>query len=229
MTTKRIIKWILRIVVIMIGCGMLSIILLTLLNLYMKTSVRSQLLTADEAAELEGVDCILVLGAGVWSDNRPSAMLEDRLLVGYELYLKGVSNRLLMSGDHGRKDYDEVNVMKQFAIEAGIPSTDIFMDHAGFSTYESMYRARDVFQADKLVIVTQKYHLYRALYIAKSLGIDAYGVASDPRVYAGQNYREFREVLARAKDFFYSLLEPKPTYLGETIPVSGNGDITNDE
>ncbi len=229
MTGKRMKKWILRIFVIIIGSGVLGVALLALLNLYIKASVSTKILTADEAISLEGVDCILVLGAGVWSDNRPSPMLEDRLNYGTQLYQRGISDRLLMSGDHGRKGYDEVNVMKLFAIEKGIPSSDIFMDHAGFSTYESMYRARDIFEADKLVIVTQKYHLYRALFIADRLGIEAYGVASDPRAYAGQNYRELREVLARTKDYFYCLLQPKPTYLGETIPVSGNGDITNDQ
>lgn len=200
-----------------------------MLNYHIKASVREQFLSPEEVANLKDVDCILVLGAGVWNDNRPSPMLEDRLKEGIELYQRGISNRLLMSGDHGRKEYDEVNVMKYFAMEKGIPSSNIFMDHAGFSTYESMYRARDIFEVDKIVIVTQGYHLYRALYIADCLGIEAYGVASDPRVYAGQNYREQREILARVKDYFYCLLQPKPTYLGDSIPVSGNGDITNDE
>jgi vancomycin permeability regulator SanA len=222
-------KWILKIVVLMFGSGVLGVLILILLNIYIKTSVSSNIITSDEAIALEDVDCILVLGAGVWSGNRPSPMLEDRLKLGTELYRNGASKRLLMSGDHGRVDYDEVNVMKNFAMEEGVPSVDIFMDHAGFSTYESMYRTRDIFEADRIVIVTQKYHLYRALYIADRLGLEAYGVASDPRQYVGQNYRELREMLARTKDYIYCLLQPKPTYLGDIIPVSGNGDSTNDE
>ena len=103
------------------------------------------------------------------------------------------------------------------------------MDHAGFSTYESMYRAKEVFEAKKVVIVTQKYHLHRALYVAEKLGIDAYGVSSDPRTYRGQFVREIREILARDKDFFKCIVKPEPTYLGDTIPVSGNGDTTNDK
>ncbi len=225
----RINKWIIRIFIIILGSGLLAAGILILLNYHVKASVREQFLSPEEVADLKDVDCILVLGAGVWNDNRPSAMLEDRLKEGIELYQKGISNRILMSGDHGRREYDEVNVMKDFAMEEGIPSSHIFMDHAGFSTYESMYRARDIFEADKVVIVTQGYHLYRALYIADRLGIEAYGVASDPRVYAGQNYRELREILARVKDYLYCLLQPEPTYLGDSIPVSGNGDITNDE
>ena len=155
-------------------------------------------------------------------------MLNDRLLVGIELYKNDASEKILMSGDHGREEYDEVNVMKQFAIDKGVTSEDVFMDHAGFSTYESMYRAINIFKAKKVIIVTQGYHLYRALYIAKNLGLEAYGVNSDLRNYEGQTYLNRREVLARNKDFFSVIFKPEPTYLGEEIPVSGNGDLTND-
>ena len=187
----------------------------------------SRILTADEAAKLEGVDCILVLGCGVYADGQPSAMLEDRLRRGVALYESSAAPKLLMSGDHGLTDYDEVNVMKKYALERNIPSTDIFMDHAGFSTYESLYRARDIFGAKRVVIVTQEYHLYRALYIAKALGLDAYGISADYRPYAGQIVRDLREILARNKDFVTSIFKPKPTYLGEAIPVSGDGNLTN--
>jgi SanA protein len=156
-------------------------------------------------------------------------MLEDRLLEGINLYKNNVSSKIIMSGDHGREDYDEVNLMKNYAIEKGIPSEDIFMDHAGFSTYETMYRAKEIFKAKKVVIVTQNYHMYRALYDAKKLGLDAYGVCSDPRQYVGATYREIREILARDKDFVKCIFKPKPTYLGDEVPVSGNGDITNDK
>ena len=195
---------------------------------YVVAVTRPYIQVPEQAAALDA-DCILVLGAGVWEGDRPSAMLQDRLLRGVELYELGVSDRLLMSGDHGRTDYDEVNVMKAFVMERGVPSESVFMDHAGFSTYESMYRARDIFQAQQIVIVTQEYHLYRALYIARSMGLDAYGVSVAPRDYAVQTYYDFREMLARAKDFLYVLFQPKPTYLGEAIPVSGNGDVTNDK
>ena len=119
--------------------------------------------------------------------------------------------------------------MKSFAIERGIPSENVFMDHAGFSTYESIYRAKEIFDVKKMVIVTQKYHLYRALYIANKLGIEAYGVGSDPRPYVGAEWLELREIIARDKDFFSTIIKPKPTYLGDKIPISGNGDLTNDK
>lgn len=118
--------------------------------------------------------------------------------------------------------------MKSYATSAGIPSGDVFMDHAGFSTYESIYRARDVFLAGKVIIVSQGYHIYRALYIAERLGLEAYGVCADQQIYGGQEYREAREILARVKDFFTAIYKPMPTYLGDTIPVSGDGGLTND-
>lgn len=212
--------------IILMLVGVLGLVSILIINTYVKSSVRDNIITVDEAALLDA-DCILILGAGVWG-NGPSPMLEDRLLQGIELYENGASDRLLMSGDHSRKEYDEVNVMKQFAVDRGILSGHIFMDHAGFSTYESLYRARDVFEADKIVIVTQRYHLYRALYIAEKLGLKAYGVASDPRQYVGQEIRNLRESLARVKDFFMVIFEPEPTYLGDLIPISRDGDLTND-
>ena len=118
--------------------------------------------------------------------------------------------------------------MKKEAVDAGIPSSDVFMDHAGFSTYDSMYRARDVFCVKKMIIVTQRYHLYRALYIAEKLGIEAYGVAADGDDWGGRTYRESREILARAKDSVKTVFRPKPVFLGEQIPISGDGDLTND-
>ena len=102
------------------------------------------------------------------------------------------------------------------------------MDHAGFSTYESIYRAKEIFKAKKIIIVSQEYHLYRALYIANALGIEAVGVSATKRDYGGQLIRDIREVLARAKDFGKCIIKPEPTYLGEEIPVSGDGNITND-
>ena len=199
------------------------------INGIVKGTTKGKILTAQQAATLADVDCILVLGCGVRADGSPSDMLHDRLRRGVELYEADAAPKLLMTGDHGRKNYDEVDVMKSFAVDAGIPSEDVFMDHAGFSTYESMYRAKEIFQAKKIIIVTQQYHLYRAIYIAESLGMEAYGVASDYRTYSGQTAREVREILARVKDFGTSILKPKPTYLGDAIPIWGDGNLTNDE
>lgn len=215
------------IIIILILCALIGIMMLSI-NFYVVNKTKSKIVTEKQAKELENVDCILVLGAGIWGD-KPSPMLEDRLLQGIALYNNQTSSKIIMSGDHGKEEYDEVNVMKDFAIEKGVKSEDIFMDHAGFSTYDSVYRSKEIFKAQKIIIVTQKYHLHRALYVAEKLGIEAYGVASDPREYRGQVVRELREVLARDKDFFKCIIKPEPTYLGDTIPVSGNGDATNDK
>ena len=198
------------------------------INAYVKISTKNQIIQENEYDKLSDIDCIIVLGAGVWGD-KPSHMLEDRLLEGIKLYENNVSSKIIMSGDHGKEDYDEVNIMKNYAIEKGVPSENIFMDHAGFSTYESIYRAKEIFKIQKMIIVTQKYHLYRALYIAESFKIQAYGVSSNLRKYYGQFKREIREVIARDKDFVKSKFKPKPKYLGEQISIHGNGDITNDK
>ena len=216
--------------VIKVGIIIIIIIVLIrlLINFYVKNSTKNQIIEKDDYSTLKNIDCIIILGAGIWGD-KPSPMLEDRLKEGILLYNNEVSDKIIMSGDHGREEYDEVNTMKKYAIENGIPSENIFMDHAGFSSYESIYRAKEIFNAKKVVIVTQKYHLYRALYIANQLGLEAYGVGADPRQYVGAIYREAREILARNKDFIKCIFKPEPTYLGDTIPVSGNGDITNDK
>lgn len=199
---------------------------------YTVLSTRDRILTVDEAAEFDDVDCIIVLGCKVQSDGSPSHMLNDRLEVGVDVYY-GLSenekgSKLLMSGDHGTEEYNEVYTMKQFAISEGIESSEIFMDHAGFSTYESIYRAKEIFGAKKIIIVTQEYHLYRALHIADALGVEAYGVSADLRSYAGQLKFSAREVLARNKDFITAIFKPEPTYLGDKISLDGNGDVTND-
>lgn len=198
-------------------------------NGHVKATTALQILSPEQAAQLSDVDCIIVLGCLVKADGTPSDMLEDRLLQGIALYQSGTAPKLLMSGDHGQKEYDEVNTMKAFAIQAGVPSEDVFMDHAGFSTYESIYRAKEIFGAKKIVIVTQEYHLYRALYVAQSLGIEAYGVSADLRTYAGQTKRDVREVLARIKDLAYTVFKPEPTYLGDPISLQDSGDVTNDQ
>ena len=180
-----------------------------------------------EDLKTDTADCILILGAGV-RNGKPTPMLRDRLLTGIELYEKGTAKKIIMSGDHGSSDYDEVNTMRLFAVERGVPEEDIFMDHAGFSTYDSVYRAKKVFEAKSIIIVSQKYHLYRALYISEKLGVKACGVSANLNKYGGQLKREIREILARDKDFFKCITKPEPAFLGDKIPVSGDGRATKD-
>lgn len=203
-----------------------GVILFAGINLFIVAYASRYILTPEEAADLDA-DCALVLGAQVWSTGL-SAMLEDRVLTGIVLYENGATDRLLMSGDHGQADYDEVNSMKRYAVDQGVPADHIFMDHAGFSTYESAYRAKAIFQVESALVVTQKYHLYRAVFLARAMGIEAYGVAADLRPYRNDFYNQVRESLARVKDLFMVLFRPEPTYLGDPIPIQGSGSLTDD-
>lgn len=216
-----------RTVIICICIGVAGLIALLGINSHIKYTVKERIVESDDLPEAD-IDCILVLGCQVKEGGEPSDMLRDRLQRGVEVYELGIADKLLMSGDHGRTDYNEVKTMKQYAVDKGIDSENVFMDHAGFSTYESIYRAKEVFGVKKMIIVTQKYHLYRALYIAEQLGVDAYGVASDYHTYVGQSMRDLREVLARTKDFVTTVTKPEPTYLGDFIDIHGDGNITND-
>ena len=205
---------------------LLAVLMPLATSYYVMASTENQIITLEEAADLNA-DTILVLGARVWDNGQPSGILKDRINTGVDLYEAGASERLLMSGDHGQDEYDEVNAMKDFAIDQGVAPAVIFMDHAGFSTYESLYRARDIFQVKTVVIVTQTYHLYRALYIARALGLDAYGVSCDRQDYNPYILFSVREIFARCKDFLYSIVQPLPTYLGDVIPITGDGSATN--
>ena len=155
------------------------------LNFYIIKSTEKSIFTEDTLGDTSEADCILILGAGV-RNGKPTPMLRDRLLTGIELYKNGAAKKIIMSGDHGSSDYDEVNIMRRFALENGVREEDIFMDHAGFSTYDSIYRAKNIFEAENIITVSQKYHLYRALYIAKRLKVTAVGVSADRNAYGGQ-------------------------------------------
>lgn len=207
--------------------AIIIVIILTAVNLFMINRFSHKIGNAEDLT-LSEIDCIMILGAGVWGADRPSYILKDRLDKGLALYELGVSDRLLMSGDHGRETYDEVNVMKDYATEEGIDTDLVFMDHAGFSTYESMVRAKKVFEVESMVIVTQEYHLYRAVYIANRLGIDAYGVPARTYAYRHQWLRNLREQVARAKDMVWLMLQMPPKYLGDVIPITGSGSLTDD-
>lgn len=215
----------------MVIFGILTVVVsssMLLIDQYVQRMGSKYIIGPDKVPE---ADAILVLGAYVFPDGTVSFMLNDRLTEAYELYKRGKAEKILVSGDHGRKYYDEVNAMKKFLKDKNVPEKDVFMDHAGFNTYESIYRARDIFQVKKVIIVTQEYHLMRAVFIARELGLDAYGVASDQHDYGVvmTKYR-LREIVARNKDLFTAkFLKPQPTFLGDAIPVTGDGRVTDDK
>ena len=182
-----------------------------LINLYVILNTTSNIIIKEEYQQLKDVDYIIVLGASV-RRKRPSPMLEDRLKKAIELYNINTQNKILVTGDHTKEDYDEVTIMKNYLLENNIPEEKIIMDPAGVSTYDSIFRVLKQLKAKKIIIVSQKYHLYRALYIANSLGIEAYGVPADDIKYKGATYREVREILARNKDFIKSIIKPTSYY-----------------
>ena len=199
------------------------------INIFVMATTCGRILSVEEATDIEKVDCIIVLGAAVRPDGEPSAMLRDRLEKAAELYKAGVSKKIIVSGDHRDEYYNEVYTMKWYLVELGIPSNDIFMDHGGLSTYDTMHRAANIFGVKKAVVVTQKYHMYRAIYIAKSMGIDAYGVNAKEISYSGQLKRDAREFLARIKDVGMCITKPQPEMGGKKISLSESGNITNDK
>jgi len=189
--------------------------------------LRAKPYIVSELDDLTTAHVAIVLGAQVKEDGTLSDALADRVEAGIALYQAGKVEKLLMSGDHGQTSYDEVNKMRMYAIDRGVPPEDIFMDHAGFSTYDTMYRARDVFMVKSAIVVTQGYHLPRAVYTARTLGLEAIGFPADNHVLPSDNYR--REILARAKSLLQLYVtRPDPRFLGDPIPITGDGRATND-
>ncbi len=181
----------------------------------------------DDAAAAPKAKVAIVLGARVYSDGTPSPMLGDRLQTAVDLYKTGKVQKLLLSGDHGTKTYDEVNAMLEYCTDRGVPEQDVFTDHAGFDTYDTMYRARDVFKVTDCLVVTQGFHVPRAVYTARALGLDATGVVADLQKYQNEWRFSTREWLARIKAVFQlHVTHPKPTYLGPAIPIDGDGRAT---
>ena len=216
-------------IVIILACAaVLGFLAVFIANVIVCAAAREYIYEPEDVDKLDkDFDCILVLGAGLYSDGTPKPMLSDRLTVACESYEAGCSDRLLMSGDHLQSDYNEPGAMKKFAIGQGIDSKVIFLDHAGASTYDSVYRAVKIYGAEKILIVTQRYHLYRSIFIAKSMGVEAYGVSASLRSYLLQPKFTAREWIARVKDLAFSVLKPEASHMGDKIDLSGDGDTTN--
>lgn len=200
---KKIFKYILIVLIVII-------LVPVIINFYVILSTKNRIVSGDSEL-LTDIDYIVILGAGI-RRGKPSPMLEDRLKTGISLYNNDISNKILITGDHMNDDYDEVTVMKNYLLEHGIPEEDIITDNYGISTYDSIYRVKNVYKSNKVVIVSQRYHLYRALFLSDNLDLKSYGVEADLRYYYGQWYREIREILARNKDFIKGIIKSKAVY-----------------
>lgn len=194
-------RTVLKILSIAVVIGLILVLIGACINLYIVHTGGKQIYTVEQMRGSKA-DCILVLGAGLKPDGSPSDMLRDRLSFACDLWEEGVSDTVLVSGDRASESYDEVTAMKNYLLAHGVPEEAILEDPKGYSTSESLKRAKDVFGYENVVVVTQRYHLYRALYIAQKTGLDAKGVNSDPYTYRGQVLRDIREFAARIKDFF---------------------------
>lgn len=217
---KKILKWG---VISLAGGLILGMSLFFGVQIYVGQSAKDYILS--DMSEVPESDAIMILGALVFNNGEPSLVLSDRLDCGYELYSRGKAEKILVSGDHGQNDYDEVNAMKDYLMKKGVPREDIFMDHAGFNTYDSMYRAKEIFGIKSLLICTQDFHISRSVYIARNLGIDAYGYpCEDAGIYTLQ---KLRESVSNVKAVADITVKRKPKYLGEAIPIYGDGIITD--
>jgi len=170
-------------------------------------------------ADAPSAAVVIVPGASVLRSGQPSDMLADRLLTAVDLYRAGKAQKFLLSGDHGRTDYDEVEAMREYLLTQEIPDEDIVLDHAGFDTYDTMVRAHEIFQLDSALIVSQNYHLSRAIYIGQNVGLEVYGVSADRQNYLKIEYFKLRESLARVKAVLDVAFHAQPKYLGEPIPI----------
>ncbi|MCX7714381.1 MAG: YdcF family protein [Clostridia bacterium] len=207
-------------IIILAGISVIAAVIF--INLHIEKSMEKYMMESD----IPVVDAIIIPGSKVYGDT-VSYVLAARLDKGFELYKSGVSSKIIVTGDHGKTNYDEVNAMRKYLMNKGVPREDIFMDHAGFDTYSSMYRARDVFLVKSAVVASQRYHNIRAVYIGRALGLETYG-AEAKDVYMGR-IQFVRELFARVKAFMETqITKPKPKYLGEPIPVWGDGSLTDD-
>lgn len=217
-TKKKTLRKLLYTALMLVTIAMLAV---ASICFYVSHTGKAYLVTAEDAP---AVDAILILGARVYSNGTPSPLLQDRLDYGYALYTAGKANRIIVSGDHGTKEYDEVNAMKNYLLTKGVPQEHIFLDHAGFNTYDSLYRAKEIFGVKSLIVCTQEFHMPRALYIGRRLGLEAYGYAAPDKAMYHMAYNNFREKLAQVKAFLETdVLHRKPKYLGNVIPIQGSG------
>jgi SanA protein len=183
------------------------------------------------AGEVPQSQAALVLGALVYGNGQLYFMTKDRADMAIALYKAGKVKKILVSGDHGHDNYDEVNTIRNYILKTGIPPQDVFMDHAGFNTYASMYRARDIFKVESMIVCTQQFHLNRAVFLARSMGIPTTGIAVEKIKLSGRSmaFSKLRETGARLKAWLEAdIFRPKPHFLGDPIPINGDGRLTED-
>ncbi|MFZ2970517.1 MAG: ElyC/SanA/YdcF family protein [Minisyncoccia bacterium] len=203
-----------------IAVSVLAILCVFCINIVIFINSRTAIY--DDINSIPKSQTAIVFGAKV-NSGKMSPMFEDRVISALDLYQAKKVDKILVSGDHGTKNYDEVNVAKDYLASKGVDADDIFTDYAGFDTYDTLYRAKEVFGVESAILVTQKYHLFRAIYIAKGIDMKVTGYSADIHVYRGSEIFEVREIFSRVKAYFDVIFKAKPKFLGDKIPITGDG------
>ncbi len=213
-------KWILRIFISGLVIGLLGLLVVYFVNRQVNSDTNSRIQTSITEIPIDNPKRIaIVLGAKVWEDGSLSHALIDRVTTAVELYRAGRVNKLLMSGDNPSADYDEPTAMKNYAIKLGIPESDIVLDFAGRRTYDTCFRAKEIFDVKSAIIVTQEFHQPRSIYLCSNMGIDSIGITANRRKYLGENYWSFREFFSVFSAWFEMNFIPFEPISGNKEPI----------
>jgi SanA protein len=213
-------KWFLRILLTSLALALIGVLTLGLINKYVRSSVAGKLETSMTKIAVEAPPRVaIVFGARVWEGGRLSHALYDRVVTAVELYRAGRVKKILMSGDNPSENYDEPTAMKEMAVKLGVPAEDIVLDFAGRRTYDTCFRAREIFEIEKAILVTQEFHQPRALYLCNNLGVDSIGITANRREYLHENNWAAREFLAVASAWFELNFLPFEPIKGEKQPI----------
>jgi vancomycin permeability regulator SanA len=213
-------KWFLRILFFLLAIALIGVLSIAAINKYVYSQTGGKIQKSmTEIPSEEPKRVAIVFGARVWNDRTPSNSLYDRVLTGVELYRAGRVKKLLMSGDRQDENYDEPAAMKKLAIELGVAESDIVLDNDGKRTFDTCYRAKEIFEIKKAILVTQDYHQPRALYLCRSLGVESIGITANRRTYEGEKYYHFREFFSVASAWFEINLLSSEAAQGEKQPI----------
>ena len=218
-------KKIKRFVLVVVALCVVALVVVVITNSNVRAKTDSVIFT--ELRDVPRTNVAIIFGAGI-NGNQPSRYLKDRLDAGISLYKNHKVDKILLSGDNGRDEYDELSVMKLYCQKNGIDTTKIYIDYAGFDSYSTMYRAKYIFNVDTAILVSQKYHLNRCVYLGDKLGIKSFGYSADRGAYPGYKYYAFREKLSVAKAFLDVMRNRKPKYLGKQVDVNGKSNYTKE-
>lgn len=218
MKTKKIIK-------LLIYASLLGIIIVLGINLLVKSQTDPVIFSREK--DTPGSKVAIIFGAGI-NNNKPSKYLKDRLDAGIELYKNNKIDKILLSGDNGSDEHDELTVMKLYCYQHGVDTNKIYLDYAGFDSYSTLYRSKYIFNIDTAILVSQKYHLNRCINIGNKLGVKSYGFAADKGTYQGYKYASFREYFALVKSTIDLMIGRKPHFLGEKININGPSNYTKE-